>query len=171
MLDEAAQITEELKSEGRQEGRTALLHLELFRKSVADELEALSLKCHLYPVNSIGAPPPLSLAPSLSPSLPPSFGVLLTASRRKDSFLRAGTHACMKCVRIHLCEGYGGVHNNFIEALDWLGQTARDSNLISRVEAFAAQAESYKTLLRQEWPSIEWPQKPCCGRSATSSAS
>ena len=94
-------------------------------------------------------PPPLSLAPSLSPSLPPSFGVLLTASRRKDSFLRAGTHACMKCVRIHLCEGYGGVHNNFIEALDWLGQTARDSNLISRVEAFAAQAESYKTLLRQ----------------------
>ena len=103
----------------------ALLHLELFRKSVADELEALEMRCHLYPVNSIG---------------------------------------------------YGGVHNNFVEALDWLGPTdAKDTNLLSRLEGifplavntdsmqgvqyspysrtlsagFEAQAESYKELLRR----------------------
>jgi uncharacterized protein (DUF885 family) len=101
MLGKVALLADELKKTGGDEAgnKKALLHLELFRKSVADELEALSLRCHLYPVNSIG---------------------------------------------------YGGVHYNFIEALDWLGQTdAKDTNLLSRVEAFAGQAESYKALLRQ----------------------
>ena len=93
MLDEAAQLTEELKSEGRQEGRTALLHLELFRKSVADELEALSLKCHLYPVNSIGAPP-LSLLLPLSPppSLPLSVSFSLQAVEKTRFCVLAHTH-------------------------------------------------------------------------------
>ena len=50
-----------------------------YNKHISDELEALSLRCHLYPVNSIG---------------------------------------------------YGGVHNNFTEALDWLGETDKDTNLL-----------------------------------------
>eukprot|EP00277_Geminigera_cryophila_P029600 CAMPEP_0179488906 /NCGR_PEP_ID=MMETSP0799-20121207/64427_1 /TAXON_ID=46947 /ORGANISM="Geminigera cryophila, Strain CCMP2564" /LENGTH=207 /DNA_ID=CAMNT_0021304567 /DNA_START=54 /DNA_END=674 /DNA_ORIENTATION=- len=98
ILAQVETLAAEIKAETGEEAQQARLHLELFRKSVADELEALSLRCHLYPVNSIG---------------------------------------------------YGGVHNNFTEALDWLGETDKDTNLLSRLEAFEAQAESYKALLLQ----------------------
>jgi hypothetical protein len=41
--------------------------------------------------------------------------------------------------------GYGGVHYNFLEALDWLGpeddKGARDANFVSRLEAFPEQCE------------------------------
>ena len=41
--------------------------------------------------------------------------------------------------------GYGGVHNNFLEALDWLGpeddKGARDANLVARLEAFPEQCD------------------------------
>lgn len=46
--------------------------------------------------------------------------------------------------------GYGGVHNNFIEALDWLGgdeQTAR-RNFVCRLSAFQQQARQFKALLK-----------------------
>lgn len=98
ILEQVEALAAEIKGEDSDEASKARLHLELFRKSVADELEALSHRCHLYPVNSIG---------------------------------------------------YGGVHNNFTEALDWLGDADKSSNLLSRLEAFATQAESYKALLRQ----------------------
>jgi uncharacterized protein (DUF885 family) len=98
VLAQVEALAAEVQGEEGEEARRRALHLELFRKSVADELDALSLRCHLYPVNSIG---------------------------------------------------YGGVHNNFIEALDWLGDDGRHGNLLSRLEAFEAQAESYKALLRQ----------------------
>jgi uncharacterized protein (DUF885 family) len=35
--------------------------------------------------------------------------------------------------------GYGGVHNNFIEALDWLGDDNKAANLLSRLSAFPRQ--------------------------------
>ena len=97
MLDEAAQLAEELKNEDRQEVRTALLHLELFRKSVADELEALTLKCHLYPVNSIGAPPspPPSLDPSLPQSFPPSLFRCLSHCKPSKRLVSACWHTRM----------------------------------------------------------------------------
>jgi len=98
VLAQVEALAAEVQGEEGEEARRRALHLELFRKSVTDELDALSLRCHLYPVNSIG---------------------------------------------------YGGVHNNFIEALDWLGDDGRAINLLSRLEAFEAQAESYKALLRQ----------------------
>lgn len=47
--------------------------------------------------------------------------------------------------------GYGGVHYNFIEALDWLDQSdpnKRDANLVARLTAFPQQCEQYKNLLR-----------------------
>jgi uncharacterized protein (DUF885 family) len=45
--------------------------------------------------------------------------------------------------------GYGGVHNNFIEALDWLPENPdADTNFLSRLEAFPTQCEGYKELLR-----------------------
>ena len=55
--------------------------------------------------------------------------------------------------------GYGGVHYNFIEALDWIGgsdgdgdgdgtgERTRDENLVARMEAFPAQCRQYKELL------------------------
>lgn len=43
--------------------------------------------------------------------------------------------------------GYGGVHENFIEALDWL-KPGDDDAMVARLEAFPAQVESYKSLLR-----------------------
>lgn len=73
------------------------LILELFKKNLSDEVEALELGCHLYPINSIG---------------------------------------------------HGGVHNNFIEALDWLGEENRSNNFLSRLKAFPIQAEQWKELLR-----------------------
>lgn len=68
--------------------------------------------------------------------------------------------------------GYGGVHYNFIEALDWLGgdddddeddddnnnrvgddggaaPSKHDSNLVARMEAFPTQCGQYKELLRE----------------------
>ena len=73
----------------------------MLRQSLLDEVQAIDLGCHLYPVNSIG---------------------------------------------------YGGVHNNFIEMLDWLGgedgSAEKDGNLVARVEAFAQQCDEYKGLLR-----------------------
>ena len=55
--------------------------------------------------------------------------------------------------------GYGGVHYNFIEALDWLGgddndnadnaSSSHDSNLVARMEAFPTQCGQYKELLRE----------------------
>jgi uncharacterized protein (DUF885 family) len=73
----------------------------MLRQSLRDEVQAIDLGCHLYPVNSIG---------------------------------------------------YGGVHNNFIEMLDWLGgedgSAEKDGNLVARVEAFAQQCDEYKDLLR-----------------------
>jgi uncharacterized protein (DUF885 family) len=45
--------------------------------------------------------------------------------------------------------GYGGVHNNFIEALDWLGEINKAQNLLSRLELFPEQCEQYKALLRK----------------------
>ena len=98
VLAQVEALAAEVAAEEGEAARRRALHLELFRKSVADELDALSLRCHLYPVNSIG---------------------------------------------------YGGVHNNFTEALDWLSEDGRAANLLSRLEAFEAQAESYKALLRQ----------------------
>ena len=44
--------------------------------------------------------------------------------------------------------GYGGVHHNFIESLDWLGASAKFENFLCRVEAFAGQCWGYKELLR-----------------------
>lgn len=44
--------------------------------------------------------------------------------------------------------GYGGVHNNFIEALDWLGDKDKGANFIARLAAFPHQCEQYKELLR-----------------------
>jgi uncharacterized protein (DUF885 family) len=45
--------------------------------------------------------------------------------------------------------GYGGVHNNFLEALDWLPATLKgDMDFISRLEAFPKQCSDYKDLLR-----------------------
>lgn len=43
--------------------------------------------------------------------------------------------------------GYGGVHNNFLEALDWLGEENKASNFLSRLAAFPRQCEQYKELL------------------------
>jgi uncharacterized protein (DUF885 family) len=45
--------------------------------------------------------------------------------------------------------GYGGVHNNFIEALDWLGETNREENFLSRFSSFPSQANQWKELLRE----------------------
>ena len=44
--------------------------------------------------------------------------------------------------------GYGGVHNNFIEALDWLGEENKADNFLSRLSAFPYQCEQYKELLQ-----------------------
>lgn len=38
--------------------------------------------------------------------------------------------------------GYGGVHNNFIEALDWLGEENKAVNFLSRLAAFPQQVPS-----------------------------
>jgi len=54
VLRQVATLAAELAADEGSQARKARLHLELFRKSVADELTALSLKCHTYPVNSIG---------------------------------------------------------------------------------------------------------------------
>ena len=43
--------------------------------------------------------------------------------------------------------GYGGVHNNFIEALDWLGAENKAVNFLSRLTAFPLQCTQYKALL------------------------
>lgn len=43
--------------------------------------------------------------------------------------------------------GYGGVHNNFIEALDWLGEENKAANFLSRLSAFPHQCAQYKELL------------------------
>lgn len=46
--------------------------------------------------------------------------------------------------------GYGGVHYNFLEALDWLGSSdslKRDQNLVSRMKAFPKQCQQFKDLL------------------------
>jgi uncharacterized protein (DUF885 family) len=54
----------------------------------------------------------------------------------------------LKC---HLCPvnsiGYGGVHNNFIEALDWLGERDKVANFLSRLSAFPRQCAQYQELL------------------------
>mmetsp|Transcript_17300 Transcript_17300/g.28927 ORF Transcript_17300/g.28927 Transcript_17300/m.28927 type:complete len:580 (-) Transcript_17300:177-1916(-) len=44
--------------------------------------------------------------------------------------------------------GYGGVHNNFMEALDWLGDENKGRNFLSRMAAFPHQCQQYKELLR-----------------------
>lgn len=44
--------------------------------------------------------------------------------------------------------GYGGVHNNFIEALDWLGEKDKGKNFLSRMAAFPRQCGQYRDLLR-----------------------
>lgn len=44
--------------------------------------------------------------------------------------------------------GYGGVHNNFIEALDWLGEENKGHNFLSRMAAFPRQCQQFKELLR-----------------------
>jgi uncharacterized protein (DUF885 family) len=45
--------------------------------------------------------------------------------------------------------GYGGIHNNFIEALDWLGETNRIENFLSRFSSFPLQANQWKELLQE----------------------
>lgn len=45
--------------------------------------------------------------------------------------------------------GYGGVHNNFIEAIDWLGEENKSSNFLLRLACFPSQCDQYKQLLRK----------------------
>ena len=44
--------------------------------------------------------------------------------------------------------GYGGVHNNFLETLEWMEEgEMRGPNLIARLSGFPAQAKGYQELL------------------------
>ena len=45
--------------------------------------------------------------------------------------------------------GYGGVHNNFIEALDWLGEANKADNFMCRLGLFPQQCNQYISLLRK----------------------
>jgi uncharacterized protein (DUF885 family) len=45
--------------------------------------------------------------------------------------------------------GYGGVHQNFIESLDWLGEENRSQNFLSRFQKFPIQSQQWKDLLKE----------------------